>query len=147
MDGLDPAWAWISAGLVLAVAEIALPGYFLIWVGAAALLTGALTLASGVGTAPQLVIFTVATIASLLAARRWMRETGPPDDMPLLNEPVARLIDSIVIVVEPVDADRGRVRVADGTWPARGGPAATGELVRVVAVEGGHLIVTPRGKA
>ena len=32
---MEPHWAWLSLGVLLAAAEIVAPGFFLIWVGAA----------------------------------------------------------------------------------------------------------------
>jgi hypothetical protein len=49
----------------------------------------------------------------------------------------------VVVVVQPVDSDGGRVRVGDSEWSARGGPAAIGERVRIVDVEGNCLKVEP----
>jgi membrane protein implicated in regulation of membrane protease activity len=54
---------------------------------------------------------------------------------------VGRLLGRVVVVVEAVDAHSGRVRVGDGEWSARGGPAAVGERVRIVDVEGNCLKV------
>ena len=62
---------------------------------------------------------------------------------PLLNDRSARLVGKIVTVVTPVDDHDGRVRVGDSEWSARGGPAATGERVRVTGVDGNCLLVEP----
>jgi membrane protein implicated in regulation of membrane protease activity len=59
----------------------------------------------------------------------------------LLNDRTGRLIGRVVTVVEPVDAHGGRVRVGDGEWSARGGPAAAGEKVRISGVDGNCLTV------
>jgi membrane protein implicated in regulation of membrane protease activity len=40
---LEPHWWWLVLGLVLAIAEIIVPGVFLIWIGAAAIITGLLS--------------------------------------------------------------------------------------------------------
>ncbi len=53
------------------------------------------------------------------------------------------MIGKNVVVVDPVDEHGGRVRVGDGEWSARGGPAAVGDRVTVVAVEGNCLTVRP----
>jgi len=45
------------------------------------------------------------------------------------------------VVVEAVDQNGGRVRVGDSEWSARGGPAAVGERVRIVDVDGNCLKV------
>ena len=47
------------------------------------------------------------------------------------------------MAVQPIDANGGRVRVGDSEWSARGGPAAAGERVRIVDIEGNCLKVEP----
>jgi membrane protein implicated in regulation of membrane protease activity len=42
-----------------------------------------------------------------------------------------------------VDEHNGRVRVGDGEWSARGGPAVAGDRVRITDVDGNCLIVEP----
>jgi membrane protein implicated in regulation of membrane protease activity len=51
------------------------------------------------------------------------------------------MVGRVVTVVEAVDAHAGRVRVGDSEWSARGGPAASGERVRVTGVDGNCLTV------
>jgi hypothetical protein len=46
-----------------------------------------------------------------------------------------------VTVVEAVDDHNGRVRVGDSVWSARGGPAASGERVRITGIDGNCLTV------
>jgi hypothetical protein len=46
-----------------------------------------------------------------------------------------------VTVVSAVDEHSGRVRLGDGEWSARGGPAAVGERVRITGVDGNCLTV------
>jgi hypothetical protein len=41
---LEPQWVWLILAAVLGTAEIILPGFFLLWIGGAALLTGIGTL-------------------------------------------------------------------------------------------------------
>jgi membrane protein implicated in regulation of membrane protease activity len=53
------------------------------------------------------------------------------------------MLGRIVVVTEAVDRNGGRVRVGDGEWSARGGPAAVGERVRVVDIDGNCLKVEP----
>ena len=53
---LDPAWLFTIGGVILLIAEIVAPGFFLFFVGAAALATGLLALLLGFGLVPQLAI-------------------------------------------------------------------------------------------
>ena len=44
MNGIEPHWLWIGAGLVLAALEMLVPGVYLIWLALAALAAGLLVL-------------------------------------------------------------------------------------------------------
>lgn len=141
---LDPAWLWLIGGVVLLIAELIAPGFFLMFIGGAAILTGLLSLALPLGLAIQFAIFAViAVVAARVGGRRAYSYKYEHSTDPFLNNRVARLLGEVVTVVEPVDKNGGRVRVGDSVWSARGGPAAIGERVRVVDVDGNCLKVEP----
>lgn len=146
MGGLpiDPAWLWLIGGVVLLIAELIAPGYFLIFVGAAAIVTGLLSLAAVLPVAVQLAAFAIlAFLSTRIVGRRFYASRYDYNPDPFLNNKIGRLLGKVVVVVQPVDAHSGRVRVGDGEWPARGGPAAAGERVRIVDVDGNCLKVEP----
>lgn len=134
-------WWWLIAALALATAEIVVPGFFLIWLGAAALVAGLFTFLFGLAPVAQVILFAAAAVAAVYAARRWFQRNPGPSPDPLLNDRTARLIGTLVTVVEPITADRGRVRVGDGVWNAAGADAVPGETVRVVGADGTTLLV------
>jgi len=140
---LHAGWLWAIGGLVLLIAEIVAPGFFLVFLGVAAIVTGLFTLLFDLGLGPQLALFVVYTALAVMLGKRWY---GEPDTEALnikLNDPAKRLVGKTVTVVEAVDDHAGRVRVGDGEWSARGGPAAAGERVTVTGVDGNCLIVEP----
>lgn len=141
---LEPAWMWLIGGVVLLIAELIAPGFFLMFIGAAAILTGLLSLAVPVAPALQLGAFAIlAILIARVGGRRAYASRYDHSSDPSLNNPVHRLLGRVVLVVEPVDSNGGRVRVGDGVWPARGGPAKVGERVRIVDVDGNCLKVEP----
>ena len=142
---LEPGWLWMIGGVLLLIAEIIAPGFFLVWIGAAAIVTGIFALALGVGTAGQFALFVIYTAIAVYAARRWYAAHPVTTEDPALNDRSARLKGRVVTVVEAVDAHNGRVRVGDSEWSARGGPAAPGERVRITSVDGNCLMVEPEG--
>lgn len=143
LDSIDPGWLWAIGGILLLIAEIIAPGFFLVFIGAAAIATGLFTLLFDLGLAPQLGLFAVYSILAVMAGRRWYAQPAGPDAEGAINDPGRRLLGRSVEVVTAVDEHGGRVRVGDSEWTARGGPAAPGERVRVTAVEGNCLIVEP----
>jgi membrane protein implicated in regulation of membrane protease activity len=138
---IDPGWLWLIGGVLLLIAEVIAPGFFLVFVGVAAIVTGIFALLFGLGLAPQLALFAIYAIIAVMIGRRFYanRNTGSAD--PLLNDRAGRLVGRVVTVVQPVDEHGGRVRVGDSEWSARGGPAAAGERVRITGIDGNCLKV------
>ena len=140
-DNMDPGWLWAIGGVLLLIAEVIAPGFFLVFIGAAAVATGLFTLMFDLGLSAQLGLFAIYSLVAVMAGRRWYGEPDGPAAEGLINEPTGRLIGRTVEVVSAVDEHGGRVRVGDSEWSARGGPAAPGDRVRVSSVEGNCLIV------
>ncbi len=141
MMDLHPGWMWAIGGLLLLIAELVAPGFFLVFLGVAAISTGLFTLLFDLSLAPQLILFVIYTALAVMIGKRWYAEPDHADQSIGLNNPSDRMIGKSVTVVDPVDDHGGRVRVGDGEWSARGGPAAAGARVRVVAVDGNCLLV------
>ena len=141
MMDLHPGWIWAIGGLLLLIAEMVAPGFFLVFLGVAAIATGLFTLLFDLSLAPQLVLFVIYTALALLIGKRWYAEPDHADQSIGLNDPSVRMVGKSVTVVDPVDDHGGRVRVGDGEWSARGGPAAAGTRVRVTGVDGNCLLV------
>jgi len=141
---LDPAWLWLIGGVVLLIAEVIAPGFFLIFIGAAAIVTGLLAMLLGLPVTVQLGAFAIlAFLSARWVGRRFYASRYDYSPDPFLNNKVGRLLGKVVVVVDPVDSHGGRVRVGDSEWSARGGPAAVGERVRIVDIDGNCLKVEP----
>ena len=139
--GLEPHWAWLIAGLVLAVAEMVVPGVFLIWFAAAALIVGLLTAVLPIGAAVQVVLFVVLSLASVLASRRFLRRYPVLSADPLLNQRGAQLVGRQVVVTQAIEGGSGRVRCGDSEWLASGPDAQAGARMTVTGSQGSVLIV------
>jgi membrane protein implicated in regulation of membrane protease activity len=135
-------WIWLIGGVLLLIVELLAPGYFLVFIGAAALATGIAALLLPIGVPLQLIIFAVlAFVFARFGGRRFyaMRYDHSPD--PFLNDRMRRLLGKVVTVTQAVDAHGGRVRVGDSEWSARGAKAAVGDKVRIIDFEGNCLKV------
>ena len=141
LDDIHPGWLWAITGVILLIAEVVAPGFFLVFIGAAAIATGLFAVLFDLGLAAQLGLFAVYSLVFVLVFKRWYGEPAGPAADALLNDRAAQLIGRSVEVVEAVDDHRGRVRVGDSEWSARGGPASPGDRVRVASVDGNCLIV------
>ena len=143
MNGINPGWLWLIGGVVLLILEVIAPGFFLVFLGAAAVAAGLFTVLFDLGTASQLALFALYAVIAVLAGRRFYANRASNGVGLPLNDPARRLVGKVVTVVAAVDEHEGRVRVGDGEWSARGGPAAVGTRVRITGVEGNCLKVEP----
>ncbi len=138
---IEPGWLWAIGGVLLLIAEVLAPGFFLLFIGAAALATGAFTLLFDLGLAPQLALFALYSVLAVMLGKRFYGQPDTPNQNIKLNDPGKRLVGKSVMVIDPVDEHGGRVKVGDSEWTARGGPAAAGERVIVTGVDGNCLTV------
>jgi inner membrane protein len=141
LSSLAPHWFWLTLGVMLGAAEIAAPGFFLIWLAASAIATGVLTLILPIPIALQAVLFAVLSVVAVYAGRRWFAMNPIETSDPKLNDRGARLTGEIVTVVDAIIDGRGRVKVGDSVWNARGPNAANGTQVRVTGADGSVLLV------
>ena len=143
----ESGWLWLIGGVVLLIAELIAPGFSLIFIGAAGIATGVLSLLIGLPLALQFAVFAVlAFLAVRFGGREFYASRYDYTADPLLNNRAGRLLGKVVVVSQAVDSNGGRVRVGDSEWSARGGPAAVGDRVRIVDIDGNCLKVEPEHK-
>lgn len=136
------AWGWIALAAVLMAAEILVPGYFLIWLGLAAALTGVIFLFVGAAWQIQLAVFAAFSLVSLYGWFKVMKASnGSESDRPDLNRRPEALIGREFVLDEPIHAGRGRVRIADSVWAVTGPDLASGVRVKVRGLDGATLVV------
>jgi len=141
---LDPAALWLAGALALGIAELLVPGVFLIFLAVAAGVTALTTWAlPDLPVGLQLADFAVWSVVCVVIGRRWYRDFPVESDAPVLNEPARRLRGQIVTVTTPIIGGEGRARLGDGEWPVRGPDTVSGTRLRVAHVDGGTLLVEP----
>lgn len=145
LGDVQPHWLWLALGLFLAAAEILVPGFFLIWLAGAALLTGLLVWLVPMGMPMQVLFFAVVAFAAVFAGRRMLRDHPMEELDPKMNRRGARLAGETAVVVQAIEAGQGRVRHGDSEWLARGSDAAVGARVRITGSDGAVLLVEPLG--
>ncbi len=147
MENLVGNYGWWLLALVLIGAEVLVPGYFMLWIGIAAGVMGALTFVlPAMSALAQAIVFALLAIASCAVYWRFVRPLAElRNDQPLLNRRGARMIGRRVVVVEPIVNGRGKVRVGDGAWLAEGPDLPAGQEVEVTGCEGTTLKVRVAG--
>ncbi|MGD9902251.1 MAG: NfeD family protein [Vicinamibacterales bacterium] len=111
-------WIWLAAGFVLLALELVTPsGFFIMFFGVGALVTGLAAWAGLTGSAGgQWLLFTVASVACLLVFRGRLQARVQPAARP----PVDSLVGEIALPVEGIAAGAvGRVILRGSSWEAR----------------------------
>jgi hypothetical protein len=135
-------WHWWVLGLLLLVVEMLSPtGFFLLWIGAAAVLVGALAwLAPALGWEVEVMLFGVLSVASFFAWKR-LRPVPTPSDQPALNRRGQSYVGRTFTLTAPIVNGVGKLHVDDSQWRISGPDAGAGTQVKVVAVDGATLKV------
>ena len=138
-------WSWWVLGLVLLAAELMVPGVFLVWIGLAAIVVGALSLLFWDSAfwpwQIQMLIFAAMAVISVLLGRRYVYNTNQTSDEPYLNQRGASLVGRTATLQEPIMEGRGRIRLDDTFWTVMGPDLPAGTRVKVIASNGRNLTV------
>ena len=140
-----PVWLiWAIVAVVLGIGEMLTPGLF--FLGPLALSAGfaALTGLFGAGTIFTLIVFILASIASLAFLRPIARRHV---HMPSISRTgTDALIGRKAVVTRRIDANGGRVRIGGEEWSARsyldGHVLEEGQSVDVIQIEGATALVS-----
>lgn len=137
------AWViWIVVAGLLAIGEILTLSFFMGPIAVAAMLA-ALAALLGAGTALQMVVFIVASAASLLVLRPIARRhlVTPAK----IRTGTAALVGAQALVLERVDRDGGTVKLSGEVWTARtydeDEVLEPGARVQVIKIEGATALV------
>jgi len=142
-DSLEPYWLWLALGLLLAAAEMLAPGFFLIWLAGAALITGAVAWFLPIGLPLEVLLFAVLAIVTVYMGKRYLRDNPIEEADPAMNHRGMRMAGQVATVTEEIANGQGRVRHGDSEWIARGRDAPVGTKVRITGADGAELLVEP----
>jgi membrane protein implicated in regulation of membrane protease activity len=135
-------WHWWILALALIIIEMMAPGFFLMWIGGAAAVTGLITmLAPSLPWQAQFVLFGVLAIASVVGARYYFKRNPIETTDATLNKRGAQYIGRTFSLEEAIVNGFGKVRVGDSVWRAEGPDLPAGDRVKVIGVDGAALKV------
>lgn len=110
-------WHWISLGLFLLLLEILGAGGFLLGMGLAALVLGAvLALIPELTWQLQFAVFAVLSLLLSVLYWRYFRPINEKTEEPLLNNRIASLMGRKVKLLHAIEDGRGKVQIADALW-------------------------------
>lgn len=135
-------WHWWVFAIVLIILEVFSPSAFFMWMGAAAGVTGLVLLVlPEMSWQIQFILFSVASIASILVGRTFFSRKSANTDDPTLSQLEHELTGNLYEVEKAIVNGSGRVKVGESTWKAQGPDCKAGKSVRVVGVKGAVLLV------
>ncbi|MCX4980047.1 NfeD family protein [Streptomyces sp. NBC_00572] len=137
------AWVWWligAVGLGIPLVLTAMPEFGMFSVGAIA---GAVTAALGFDVVPQVLVFVVVSVALVAVVRPIAARHR--DGRPQLATGIDALKGRQAVVLERVDSNGGRIKLAGEIWSARtldiGQSFEPGEQVDVVDIDGATAVV------
>ena len=137
-----PWWAWAIGAAAIGIAELHVPGSYLIWIALGAAVTAAVVALSELSLAGQIGVFLAASAASCAVGYFVYRAlAGKRGEEDSLNQRNRALIGTAGIVAADFVNGRGKVRIGDTVWLAEGPELAEGTPVVVRAVRGMRVAV------
>lgn len=145
LQNLGP-WHWVLLSMGLLIAEMLLPGTFLVWFGVGAAVTGGLLLlVPGLAWQVQWVVFALVSLSSVVAWRAYRKNHPEAEGYPTLNRRGHSYVGRRFTLVAPIIDGVGKLQVDDSSWKITGPDLPIGTVVTVVGAEGTILTVAPAG--
>jgi len=129
-------WHWFILAAILIILEVFAPGAFMLWIGIAAGVVGAvLYFAPTMTWEYQFILFSIASVGSILAWRGYRQAHPVITDEPTLNRRGAQYIGRVFTLDAPIINGIGKIRVDDSTWKIEGADCPAGTKVSVAGIE------------
>ena len=139
-------WHWFILAAILVILEVFAPGAFMLWIGIAAGVVGAvLYFMPSMTWEYQFIIFSIASVGSIVAWRSYRNTHPVTTDEPTLNRRGAQYVGRVFTLDEPINNGIGKIRVDDSTWKIEGADCPAGSKVKVVGIDNTVLKVEVAG--
>jgi inner membrane protein len=138
---VGPWFWWIVAGILL-LAEMAMPGFFMLWLAVAAALTALADMIFHLSWIGEVFTFAALSMITVLATWRLvMGQRNMKSDSPHLNQKHTGFVGKSFILNQPIINGSGKIRVEDALWDVDGPDLPAGVRVKVTGVDGLRLVV------
>lgn len=139
-------WTWLGLGAALLAIEVAFGSGWLLWPAASAAVTAAVTHFARLDPPLSITLFSVLTIASTLAARRYLPRSAADAPGGDINDNIARLVGAEGRAVADFIDGAGRVFIDGKEWAAAldEGVASDGDRLVVTGISGGSRLQVRR---
>lgn len=141
-----PWWAWAIVAVGVGLAELHVPGSYLIWIALGAAVTAAIDAVWGLSFPAQIGTFAVASALSCILGYFVYRKKFNRQER-ALNQPDVQMIGVRGVTCETFANGRGKVRLGDSVWLAEGPDLANGVPIVVTSLHGTAVVVAAAAAA
>jgi inner membrane protein len=139
---LTGPWFWLVVAGLLLLVEMALPGFFMLWLAVAAALTAIISFIVHPSWTAEIFIFAALSMLTVAASWRFvMNSRHAKSESPHLNQRPHAFVGKTYTLIEPIINGSGKIRVEDALWDVDGEDMVKGARVKVTAVDGMRLVV------
>lgn len=144
--------SWFSIGLLFVLAELFVPGTYLIWFGFSAFVMGILVSLMSLSATETIVCF--ALISAAFSGIGWytyakvLNKTKVPEKYKYLNDMAGAHIGKVYNLSEDVLDGRAKAKVGDSFWLVEiDAPLKKGDKVKIIDVKDGVILIAEKYKA
>lgn len=141
-----PELFWFFIGLVLFLAELIIPGFFIFFFGLGAWVTAAVCLIGEPGTNLQIIIFAVTSVLSLIALRRIIQKKFFYNKGKLSEAVEDEFTGKEALAITDLGPDKkGKIEFKGTSWKGESNSEIKeGQTVIIIEKENFTLIVEPK---
>ncbi len=140
LSGIDPMMAWLIIGAVLMLLELIVPGVYLFWLGAAALIVGGLLNFISLGFTIQILLFAIFSIIALIVGVKVYKGKDPDITTHHLNQVRGtEYIGQTYILTMNITNNNGQLPIGDSVWSIHGDNLPAGTKIKITHLTGNTL--------
>jgi len=135
-------WILAIGSVVVAVAELQCPGYYLIWIAAGGAIAALASFAFDLSSTAQISVFIVScSLSCIWGYFVYQRMIRSSEGNPPLNQRNLEMVGAKGVVTQALENGQGKVKLGDSVWLAEGPNLKTGTPVIVKEVRGTVVLV------
>ena len=135
-------WILAIGSVVVAVAELQCPGYYLIWIAAGGAIAALASFAFDLSSTAQISVFIVScSLSCIWGYFVYQRMIRSSEGNPPLNQRNLEMVGAKGVVTQALENGKGKVKLGDSVWLAEGPNLKTGTPVIVKEVRGTIVLV------
>ncbi len=140
LSSINPMMMWFIIGAILIFLELIVPGVFLVWLGIAAVILGAILSFVTMGTTMQILLFAILSVITVLIGVKFYKGKDRDITSNALNQVRgAEYVGKIYTLTAEVKNGEGRLPLGDSVWGIQGEDLPAGSKIKITKVSGNTL--------